>query len=489
MTKLSRLFFDSPARYLLFLAAILQLTLVLGLYTMGRLAVSPKQIDEHGLLTSVFADTQIYQPQATDAVETLKHSGIKAWLLFPADAHVKLYSLSYLVFGPLVGNNIVGAEPLNLVCYLAILILVAKFGTEVLDQRAGRAAAAAVAVWPSFLLHNAQVLKDPICVIALLTSTLVMALWLTRKLSWRMGLLTGLLGGAAIGLIYATRAGFWIPVILGFVLIGAALLIVRQISQRSLLVGNILSMSLLLLFAVGSLFFTEGFLEITRAWTSPHRALSIPQNAQPSAATVSTPQNAQTAPVAQSSPRENQDPPNVRFPLHSPPERTNRLVIKIQQVRDSFAYRYQDSGTLIDQDVEFITVADVLRYLPRAIEIGFLAPFPNKWLAPGRIVGLAGRLLSGGEMLAAYIIELLALFGVWRARDRLTTWLLFCTILFGVTTLGLGLNNVGALYRMRYGFFVLLIMLGMYGLTQVRQSIPEYSVVGEDRLAASGSIT
>jgi hypothetical protein len=92
-------------------------------------------------------------------------------------------------------------------------------------------------------------------------------------------------------------------------------------------------------------------------------------------------------------------------------------------------------------------------------------------------------------MLAAYIIELLALFGVWRARDRLTTWLLFCTILFGVTTLGLGLNNVGALYRMRYGFFVLLIMLGMYGLTQVRQSIPEYSVVGEDRLAASGSIT
>ena len=86
------------------------------------------------------------------------------------------------------------------------------------------------------------------------------------------------------------------------------------------------------------------------------------------------------------------------------------------------------------------------------------------------------------EMLAAYILEMLGLFGVWRARQRLSTWLLFLITLFGVTTLGLGLINVGALYRMRYGFFVLLIVLGMYGLTQILPGIGDRSIAGESRL-------
>jgi hypothetical protein len=154
-------------------------------------------------------------------------------------------------------------------------------------------------------------------------------------------------------------------------------------------------------------------------------------------------------------------------------------VIKVQQVRDSFAYRYKDSGTLIDPDVEFITVTDVVRYLPRAMEIGFLAPFPDKWLGAGKEVGLAGRILSGAEMLAAYGLELLALFGAWWSRKRLSTWLLVCITVFGVTTLGLGLINVGALFRMRYAFFVLLIVLGMNGLMQICQRIFGRTVAGE----------
>jgi len=158
------------------------------------------------------------------------------------------------------------------------------------------------------------------------------------------------------------------------------------------------------------------------------------------------------------------------------------LVAPIQVVRDSFAYTYKDSATLIDSDVQFITTMDVVRYLPRAMEIGCLAPFPNTWFAKGREVGLSGRLLGGAEMMAAYLLEMLALFAVWRARQLLSLWFLFCVILFGVTTLGLGLINVGALYRMRYGFFVLLIVLGMYGLTLILPSIHDRSIAGESRL-------
>jgi hypothetical protein len=70
---------------------------------------------------------------------------------------------------------------------------------------------------------------------------------------------------------------------------------------------------------------------------------------------------------------------------------------------------------------------------------------------------------------------------VWRARQRLSTWVLLCVILFGVTTLGLGIINVGALYRLRYGFFVLLIVLGMYGLSQIVPGIRDRSIAGERR--------
>jgi hypothetical protein len=457
MKKISKLFFDSPARYLVLVALILHLALVLTLYSIGRFAVFPRQVDEHGTLIAVLPDGITYQGQAATAVVILTHGGIRPWLGVRFDAHVKLYSLSFLVLGPLLGNNILSAEPFNLGCYLAILILVFKFGREVFDERVGRAAAGVVSVWPSFLVDTVQILKDPICVLAMLVLMLMMAFWLTRKLSWRNGLITGLIGATAIGLILATRAGFWVPVILGLVLIGGSLLVVRQVRERSLLAGNVLSMVMMLLLSVANLFLAEDFFDAKKSRLPNTPAVQASQDTQAS------------APVAQSSPPENIY--NQVFPLHSPPERTNYFVIKVQQVRDSFAYRYKDSGTLIDHDIEFISVADVVGYLPRAMEIGFLAPFPNKWLGPGKEVGLAGRLISGGEMLAAYILEFFALVGLWRSRYRLSTWLLAGATMFGVTTLGLGLINVGALYRLRYGFFVLLIMLGMNGLVQISSRV------------------
>jgi len=370
-----------------------------------------------------------------------------------------------------------GAEPFNLGCYLSIMLLVFTLGREVFDERVGRAAAGAVALWPSFLLHTTQILKDPMCVLAMLVFVLMMTFWLTRRLSWRRGLISGVIGGIAIGVILATRAGFWVPVILGLVLIGASLLLVRQLRERSLFAGSVLSMAIMLLVSGGSLFLTEDILSLTRPQKSSPPAVPAAQNDGAAQPTAAAPANSQTAPVAQSSPAFSIY--NQAFPLHSPPGRTNSFVIKVQQVRDSFAYRYKDSGTLIDPDVEFITVTDVVRYLPRAMEIGFLAPFPDKWLGAGKEVGLAGRILSGAEMLAAYGLELLALFGAWWSRKRLSTWLLVCITVFGVTTLGLGLINVGALFRMRYAFFVLLIVLGMNGLMQICQRIFGRTVAGE----------
>ena len=59
---------------------------------------------------------------------------------------------------------------------------------------------------------------------------------------------------------------------------------------------------------------------------------------------------------------------------------------------------YPGSASNIDTDVRLESWREVIRYLPRAAEIGLLAPFPNMWLASGAQVGLV-RLMDSRRIL------------------------------------------------------------------------------------------
>jgi len=136
------------------------------------------------------------------------------------------------------------------------------------------------------------------------------------------------------------------------------------------------------------------------------------------------------------------------------------LWANIATLRRGFASQYPSSGSNIDADVQFSSAGDVIRYVPRALEIGLLAPFPEMWFRPGRIVGLAGRLLVGLETSLTYLLTALACMFTWKRRRCLPVWMLAFAVLTGATALGLVVTNLGALYRMRYGFWVLLTIVG-----------------------------
>ncbi len=113
---------------------------------------------------------------------------------------------------------------------------------------------------------------------------------------------------------------------------------------------------------------------------------------------------------------------------------------------------------------------DIIRYLPRSAEIGFLAPFPNMWLATGNQVGSVGRLLSGLETMAMYLVEGLAIVGLWsgsRGPRCLSLWFISSVAAMGLISLGLMVVNVGALYRLRYLFLFLLIVLAAGGAAYI----------------------
>jgi hypothetical protein len=121
------------------------------------------------------------------------------------------------------------------------------------------------------------------------------------------------------------------------------------------------------------------------------------------------------------------------------------------------------AGSPVDNNVQLRGAIDIIRYLPRAAIVGFFSPFPNMWFNSGVQVGLTGRVLSGIETLFTYGIECLALVGLWRARKQLAAWLLFVIVWLGVLALGLIVCNLGSLYRLRYSFWILIVIMGAGG--------------------------
>jgi len=126
---------------------------------------------------------------------------------------------------------------------------------------------------------------------------------------------------------------------------------------------------------------------------------------------------------------------------------------------------YDGSGSMVDRNVELLSVKDFITYLPRALQLGLFAPFPSDWLAPAQNSG-GGimRRVAGVEMLGVYFALAFLPYALWRSRSQIELWMIFA---FGAIILLLysyATPNIGSLYRLRYGFLMLLVALGVAGV-------------------------
>lgn len=181
-------------RFLILAAAVLHISVALVVFTVGKFQLMPGQIDETGL-GRFASDGYTYQTEVNELRDVLKNQGVVAWATWPTQLHVRLYSLPLVVIPRF---SILAVEPVNLIYYLTILVLVFKLGEAVFDRQAALLAAVIVAIWPSFLLHTTQLLRDP-----LLISSVLVVMWsitecLRNDLAWRRGVLLGIAGTMAI---------------------------------------------------------------------------------------------------------------------------------------------------------------------------------------------------------------------------------------------------------------------------------------------------
>lgn len=417
--------FRSNLRRLLILAGAIHIALTITIFVVGRFQLLPSTFDERGNGLTFALDGTTYQRVASELVDEWRFAGFNAWLDARVPFHSRLHSILFGTVGRIVGHNILAVEPLNLFFYLGILSCIYFLGKEVFDDRAGLLAASIVALWPSFLFNSTQLMRDSMASSCFLALMLVLTLLLTREFNWRKGILLGVGGAIVVTLFWITRGNMW-NVLLAAIAIAMVMLLQRMVSQKKFMSGNAIVMLVVL---------------ITALLVPSRLQSSILPGSRPPATPFAIPSASQPA----------------------PPEGVwTRVISQIRDRRAGFRF-FTSQASNIDPQVTFNGVGDIVRFLPRAAVIGFFAPFPKMWIETGKF-GRTGRLLSGFETLLMYLLYVAAAFCLWQERRNLRMWFLFLVATIGIVGLGVVVVNAGALYRIRYVFWMMLIVIAAHGI-------------------------
>lgn len=410
-------------------AALFHVALTITVFLIGYFKLIPSVFNEFGVGIGFAADAMPYRNLANEVAVRWHTEGIGIWLDTPSPLHLRLHTVVFHFLGPLLGYNILAAEPLNLFFYLCILSLVYLLAKELFDERVAKVSAVIVGLWPTLLIHSTQLLRDPLSIACMLGIIFLLTILLTRKLLFKQALALTIAGIFTLIVLWLARGNVWNLIVI-FQLLAGVLLLVQVVRERKL---NWNAPVLVIVF-VASLIIPGEIDSMTI------RGLKPP-----------------TTPLA------------ITDASSTPGNTWQRLIKQLGARRAGFRV-YGPQGSNVDADVRLNTTGDVIRFLPRATEIGVLAPFPKMWVQTGN-VGRFGRMASGLETLAMYVCYALSLVCLWHERRRLAVWFPVLAALVGMILLGLVVVNVGALFRLRYIFWVMLIPFGVRGLQLTAETL------------------
>jgi hypothetical protein len=146
------------------------------------------------------------------------------------------------------------------------------------------------------------------------------------------------------------------------------------------------------------------------------------------------------------------------------PRFLDQRLATLAEIREGSRTGYAHAASNVDVRIGFANALDLFSYLPRAAQIGFLAPFPHQWFERGSLeVSALQRRIAAGEMLGVYLALAGLLAAVWRWWRRAELWVLLWLSASTIVVFSTAIANVGTLYRMRYGYLMLLVALGIAG--------------------------
>ncbi len=427
----SHLSANPQVKNLLVIGSITHLSTIIVVCIVGYLQLFPTQILPSGVLAG---DSILYLQKCQELSSRIYNGDLSFFFTNDYDVHLRIYTLSYFVFSNIFGESIFCFELINVVLFLTLLLLVYKIGELCFSPKIGFWSALVINFLPTYLVHSAQPLRDPlyICLFFAFIYCLLKISYKDLNVSQFSKLLVFLY--IVILPLWMVR-GSAFPVYLTIISVSFVLYLIEkwgtyksQVSQISLF-GVFIVLVMLM-----PTFFSS--LQPKPFWSGE----------------VSKEKKEISHNFSQNQ-IEKGVPNSVRY---------------LNGVRRGINYQIEteDGSSAIDRNIVFESWGEVILYSPKAILIGIFSPFPNMWFEDGKMFGRIGRILAGFEVTFIYILCTFALSTFYYLRKNFGLWLIGLTVLIGCGALGLVVTNIGTLYRMRYVFWFLLVILGINGIVK-----------------------
>lgn len=375
------------------------LGLNLVLFILGHFSIWPSFINSHGY-ANFASDSLSCHTQALELAEHIQKAEWELWWEMASRFHTRLASIFYFLWGSWTGYSNLSLLPLN----LGALFFTWLGWNRIISLLGGNTPKNSSLLFflPTIVLHYTQLLRDPYYISLFIWW---LSFWVSlfqchdpkkHLNSWLMILLLS-------PFLFWVRERFWVTaqvMSLSWFILALILTLFRK-HHLKWLIGVFLICLCLNAYSI--------YKYAAKNWFQ----------------------------IIETS--ENNDPQKKDFVF----------FYKIASLRKDFNKSYQQPSS-IDNHIEFKNDEDVINYLPRAIQIGLLAPFPDMWWQEGRKSGRAGRLLSAFEMTLMWGVMVLTLCSFIFHSNKLEWLICFSAIAILCLALGYVVSNVGAIYRMRY---------------------------------------
>ena len=129
----------------------------------------------------------------------------------------------------------------------------------------------------------------------------------------------------------------------------------------------------------------------------------------------------------------------------------------------SYFYSVQSgANSTYDYGKDLNSLEELVKYIPRAIQIGLFSPFPKSWFAehPSQLSKLM-HIITGMEMLFIYICLLGFIISLFIWKKKIEFWMFVCFSFYFILIPSYAIPNIGSLIRYRYGAIMLLAAIGI----------------------------
>ncbi len=415
--------------------SILLLGLVFFCFSISAALLFQKLILPH--LTSILApgmaltiDSVRYDSIALEMAQQIKQHGWSSWQLFPnnyTSPHVSILAALYAVFG----HDPTLAIPLNALFHalggvLVFMIVIELSSNYLVGVCAGIIASFIFVLFPSALNWYGQILKDGYAIVGVLA---ILLIWLKGV---RVPPNTGksffliLLSLLVLCFLVIIRPYYFKLILLFLIIWFIAMIIARFFLMHKN--AWVFFLYVILTFAPA-----YGFLDSIGTFSQA-------RSGEAYAAHQIKGWGWQTNDLL--------------------PRKLDKQLEIVAKTRGGLIAAGIDKGasSIIDSNETPSSFGEVIRYLPRAFQIALLAPFPSTWLEKISMP----RLLASAEMVVIYSC-LFGLIPLLRLNKSPQVIFAFCFSAFFLLVYGFVSANLGTLYRVRYAFELIMVMLGVIG--------------------------